>query len=460
MELREENRMGTMPIRKLVVTMSVPIMISMLVQALYNVVDSIFVGQYSDQAFTAVSLAFPVQLIMIAVAVGTAVGMNSLLSRRLGEKHFKDANDAATNGIFLGVLSWVAFLIFGLFFSRAFFVMFTDDPEIIKMGTDYIFICCVFSFGVFMQVICERIMQATGITIFNMITQLVGAGINIVLDPIMIFGYLGFPEMGAAGAGIATVVGQIVAMVVAFYFVRTKVKDVSIKLKGFRPNGRIIKEIYIVGVPTIIMQAIGGVMAAGMNAILIGFSKAAVSVFGAYFKLQSFIFMPVFGLNSGLIPIIGYNYGARKRKRITDTIKFGLVLALVIMLIGLVIFQIFPQQLLSMFNATDEMYRVGIPALRIISICFPFAALGIVFSSVFQAIGSGFLSMLTSICRQLVVILPVAYALSLSGEVNDVWFAFLIAEGVSLVLSLLFYRHVYRRNFKNLEVPGATLPGL
>lgn len=459
-KVRQENRMGVMPVRKLLVSMSLPIMISMLVQALYNVVDSIFVGQYSEQAFTAVSLAFPIQLLIIAVAVGTGIGMNSLLSRRLGEKSYEDANASATNGIFLALLSWVAFLTFGLFFSRAFFEMFTTDTTIIEMGTQYISICTIFSIGVFVQITCERIMQATGVTIFNMIVQLIGAGLNIVLDPILIFGYFGFPEMGAAGAAIATVIGQNVAMVVAIVFTKYKVKDINIKIKGFSPNGKIIKEIYKVGIPSIIMQAISSVMVAVLNMILIAFSAAAVSVLGAYFRLQSFIFMPVFGLNSGLIPIVGYNYGARKKQRIIDVIKFGLILAITIMLIGLLIFQLFPKELLLMFNATDEMIRLGVPALRIISLCFPTAAVGIVFSSVFQAVGNGVLSMLVSLCRQIIIVLPVAYLLSLTMQVENVWYAFLIAESGSFVLSLFFYRYVYRRYFKRLEEPGVILPGL
>ncbi|MGI6152804.1 MAG: MATE family efflux transporter [Christensenellaceae bacterium] len=459
-DIRKENRMGTMPVKKLLIAMSVPMMISMLVQALYNVVDSIFIGQYSSQAFTAVSLAFPIQMLIIAVSIGTAVGMNSLLSRRLGEKHYDDANAAASNGVFLGILSWAAFLIFGLFFARMFFESFTSDAEVIRMGTEYTSICTIFSIGVFMQVMCERIMQATGVTIYNMIIQIIGAVINIILDPILIFGYLGFPEMGAAGAAVATVAGQLVAMVFGFYFVRKKVKDVSLRFKGFRPNRRIIKEIYVVGVPTIIMQAIGSVMIAGLNLILIKFSQAAVSVLGAYFRLNSFIFMPVFGLNNGLIPIVGYNYGARKKERIYGTIKFALILAVVIMLIGLLIFQFFPAQLLGFFNASPEMLAIGTHALRIISICFPFAALGIVLSGTFQAVGNGVLSMLVSLCRQLFIILPVAYFLSLSGNVDNVWYSFLIAEGVSLIISLSFFRHVHKKYLKPLDNPAITPPGL
>ncbi len=458
------NKMGVMPIKKLLVTMSLPIMISMLVQALYNVVDSIFVGQYSEYAFAAVSLAFPVQMLIIAVAVGTGVGMNSLVSRRLGEKKFEDANAGVSTGIFLGMISWAAFVVFGLFFSRMFFEAFTagmdGGAEIAEMGTQYISICSIFSFGVFIQIMCERIMQSTGVTIYNMVTQITGAAINIILDPILIFGLGPFPEMGAAGAAIATVVGQIVAMCLCLYFTNTKIKEVKIKLRGFRPQKRIVGEIYKVGVPSIIMQAITSVMIVGFNFILVGFSAAAVSVLGAYFKLQSFIFLPVLGLTNGLIPIVAYNYGARHKQRIIDVIRFATILAVIIMIIGMLVFQLFPDALLMMFNATEAMLEIGANALRIISLCFAFAGVGIVFSSVFQAVGNGVLSMIVSLCRQLVVILPVAYLLSLLGDVNDVWYAFPIAECVSLILSIIFYRYVYRKYLKDLNNPLAEVPGM
>ncbi|MEA5003203.1 MAG: MATE family efflux transporter [Christensenella sp.] len=462
-EIRE-NKMGVMPVKKLLVTMSLPIMISMLVQALYNIVDSVFVGQYSESAFAAVSLAFPLQMLIIAVAVGTGVGINSLLSRRLGEKKFEDASKAATNGIFLGILSWVAFALIGIFFSRMFFESFTAGLEngsvIADMGTQYLSICLIFSFGVFIQIVCERILQSTGITIFNMIMQLIGAGINIVLDPILIFGIGPFPEMGAAGAAIATVIGQIVAMGFGLYFVKHKVKEVKVTMKKFRPSGRIIKEIYKVGIPSIIMQALVSVMNVGFNFILVGFSAAAVSVLGAYFRLQSFIFMPVFGLTNGMIPIVAYNYGARHRQRILDTVKFAVFLSVAIMIVGMVAFQLFPAQLLEMFNATPAMLEIGVSALRIISLCFAFAGVGIVFSCVFQAVGNGMLSMLVSLCRQIVVLLPVAYILAQIGGVHSVWYSFPVAECVSLVLSIVFYKYVYKRYLKNLDNPLVEVPGM
>ncbi|MEG2881780.1 MAG: MATE family efflux transporter [Christensenella sp.] len=464
MEAIKENKMGVLPIKKLVVSMSLPIMISMLVQALYNVVDSIFVGQYSEEAFAAVSLAFPVQMLIIAVAVGTGVGMNSLVSRRLGEKKFKDANSAVSNGIFLSILSAGAFAIFGFFFSRIFFESFTagiaNGAAIAEMGTQYVSICTIFSFGVFVQITCERIMQSTGITIYNMITQIAGAVINIILDPILIFGLGPFPEMGAAGAAIATVIGQCSAMVLSLYFTHKKVKEVRIQIKGFRPNKRIIGEIYKVGVPSIIMQAITSVMIVGFNFILVGFSAAAVSVLGAYFKLQSFIFLPVLGLTNGLIPIVAYNYGARNKQRIMDAIKFALILAVIIMLVGMLVFQLFPDALLSMFNATPAMLEIGSSALRIISLCFAFAGVGIVFSSVFQAVGNGMLSMIVSLCRQLIVVLPVAYLLAQTGNVNNVWFSFPVAECVSLVLSVVFFKHIYERYIKKLDDKNVLVPGM
>ncbi|MEG0357105.1 MAG: MATE family efflux transporter [Christensenellaceae bacterium] len=464
MENIKENRMGTMPVKKLLVSMSLPIMISMLVQALYNIVDSIFVGQFSNAAFTAVSLAFPIQMLMIAVAVGTGVGMNSLLSRRLGEKKFGDAGKAASNGIFLAVLSWIVFAVFGIFFSRFFFDSFTaglaDGPQIAQMGTQYISICCIFSLGVFMQIACERIMQATGITIYNMIVQITGAVINIILDPILIFGLGPIPSMGAAGAAIATVIGQTVAMLLGIYFTHKKVKDVQIKIRGFKPSKRIIGEIYKVGVPSIIMQAISSVMIVGFNFILVSFSAAAISVLGAYFKLQSFIFLPVLGLTNGLIPIVAYNYGARKKKRITEAIKFATILAVSIMVVGMLIFQLFPEALLNMFKATPQMLAIGQQALRTISLCFAFAGVGIVFSSVFQAVGNGVLSMIISLCRQLIVVLPVAYLLAQLGNIDIVWFSFPIAECVALVMSIFMFIYVNKKYFKPLDNPLAEVPGM
>ncbi len=440
----QENKMGVMPIDKLIISMSLPIMVSMLVQALYNIIDSIFVAKISENALTAVSMAFPIQNLMIAVGVGTAVGMNALLARSLGEKDFDKVNKIAENGIFLAILSYLVFLILGLFFSESFFRSQTDIEEIVVYGTQYLSVCCCFSFGVFVQVMFERMLQATGKTIYSMLSQGIGAIVNIILDPILIFGLLGLPKMGVIGAAVATVVGQVVAAIVGIILNQTKNHEVRIQLKGFRPNGTIIRQIYGIGVPSIIMQAIGSVMTYGMNRILITFSSTATAVFGVYFKLQSFVFMPVFGLNSGVIPIMAYNYGAQKRERVTKTLKHTVLYALTILTLGFILFQTIPGLLLQMFNASEHMLALGIPALRIISISFIPAAIGIACSGVFQALGKAVYSMMVSIARQLVVLLPAAFLLALSGNVNFVWWAFPIAELFSFVMTLIFMRKLYK----------------
>ena len=450
MEERRENRMGTMPVGKLLVTMSLPIMTSMLIQALYNIVDSIFVAQIGENALTAVSLAFPVQNLIIAVGIGTGIGINSLLSRRLGERRFDDANAAAENGILLSLCNWLVFAIFGGLFSEAFFRAFTDNPEIISMGTDYLTVCTVFSFGCFMQFACERILQATGITIYNMITQATGAIINIILDPIMIFGLFGFPRLGVKGAAVATVIGQIVAMLMGLWFNAKKNREIHMDFRHFRPSGRIIGEIYKVGVPSIVMQSIGTVMTIGMNKILIAFSETAVAVFGVYFKLQSFVFMPIFGLTNGLVPIVAYNYGARKRHRITGSIRHALVYALSIMALGTLLFQLLPAPLLRLFKASDALLAIGVPALRIISISFLGAGVGIVLSSVFQAMGNGVLSLTMSVARQLAVLLPVAWLMARFVGLDAVWAAFPVSEYVSVTIALFMYRYVYHNHIAPL----------
>lgn len=451
MEERKENKMGTMPVGKLLISMSLPVMISMLVQAMYNVVDSIFVAHYSENALTAVSLAFPVQNLIIAVGVGTGVGINSLLSRRLGEKKFEDANATAENGIFLAVLSWIAFAVIGGLFSETFLKMFTQTQEVVEMGTQYLQICTIFSFGLFMQLTVERIMQATGITIYNMITQSLGAIVNIILDPILIFGYFGMPRMGVAGAATATVIGQIVAMILGFVFNHYKNKDVSLHMRSFKPNKRIIREIYKVGVPSIVMQSIATVMTIGMNKILLMFTETAVSVFGVYFKLQSFIFMPVFGLTNGLIPIVAYNFGARKKSRILYSIRDAVLYALGIMTVGTLIFQLLPTQLFAMFKASDTMVEIGVPALRIISLSFLGAGVAIVLSSVFQAVGNGMLSLLMAVTRQLIFILPLAYFFATYFGLNAVWYSFVLAEVAAVVMALFMFRSVYHNYI--IEMP-------
>ena len=450
MEQTKENKMGTMPVNKLLVTMSLPMVISMIVQALYNIVDSIFVSRLSEDALTAVSMAFPMQNLMISVAVGTGVGINAMLSRALGEKKFEAANKTAENGIFIEVLGYVLFVLIGIFVTKPFFLAQAGAGDIANMGIEYTRICLLMSFGIFMQIGFERILQSTGRTIFTMITQSTGAIINIILDPILIFGLFGMPKMGVAGAAIATVTGQICAAILAITFNLTKNPDVHISFKGFKPQIIFVKNILSVGIPSIIMSSVGSAMTFGMNKILITFSSTAVAVFGVYFKLNSFVFMPVFGLNNGMVPIVSYNYGAQNKKRLTKTIKLAIMYAVCIMFIGIMLFQFIPDVLLRLFDASDHMLEIGIPALRVISLSFAFAGICIVISSSLQALGHGFLSMMISITRQLIILLPSAYILAKFGGIHAVWWSFNIAEIASLTLSLLFFKHMYNKIIKHL----------
>lgn len=450
-EIRKENKMGTMPIPKLLITMSLPMIISMLVQALYNIVDSIFVAQLNENALTAVSLAFPIQNLMIAVAAGTGVGINALLSKSLGERKFDLANTIAKNGILLGILSSIVFAIAGLFGSRLFFEIQTSDPEIIKYGTDYMLIVTIASFGIFMQVTFERLMQSTGKTIFNMVIQGTGAIINIILDPIFIFGWFGFPRMEVAGAALATVIGQIVAAILGAILNHKYNKEIHVSFRKFKPCKNTIGSIYKIGVPSILMQSIGSLTTFGMNNILLMFTSTAATVFGVYFKLQSFIFMPVFGLTNGLIPIVAYNYGARNKKRIYQALKLGVVIAVGIMLIGMMVFQLFPETLLGLFGASDNMLQIGIPALRTISLSFTFAGFCIVSSSIFQALGNGVYSLIMSIARQLVVILPVAFIFAKIFGLDMVWFAYPIAEIVSVAICIVLLKRILKLKVKSLD---------
>ena len=430
--------------------MSLPMVISMIVQALYNIVDSIFVSRLSEDALTAVSMAFPMQNLMISVAVGTGVGINAMLSRALGEKKFEAANKTAENGIFIEVLGYVLFLLIGIFVTKPFFLAQAGAGDIANMGIEYTRICLLMSFGIFMQIGFERILQSTGRTIFTMITQSTGAIINIILDPILIFGLFGMPKMGVAGAAIATVTGQICAAILAITFNLTKNPDVHICFKGFKPQIIFVKNILSVGIPSIIMSSVGSAMTFGMNKILITFSSTAVAVFGVYFKLNSFVFMPVFGLNNGMVPIVSYNYGAQNKKRLTKTIKLAIMYAVCIMFIGIMLFQFIPDVLLRLFDASDHMLEIGIPALRVISLSFAFAGICIVISSSLQALGHGFLSMMISITRQLIILLPSAYILAKIGGIHAVWWSFNIAEIASLTLSLLFFKHMYNKIIKHL----------
>ncbi|MDD6208362.1 MAG: MATE family efflux transporter [Clostridiales bacterium] len=452
-EQQSENMMGYLPIPVLLMKVSLPMILSMLVQALYNVVDSIFVSRINADAFAALNLMFPIQTLMIAAGAGTGVGINALLSKSLGEKKFKQANEAAKNGIFLAICSYLLFLLIGAFGSHLYFEGMHVNAETVSNGTIYMRIVTMGSFGLFIQMVMERLLQSTGLSIYSMITQMLGAFINLILDPVLIFGVFGLPGMGAAGAAIATITGQIIAAILAVYFNIHKNKELAIGMKGFRPNKQIIGKIYSVGIPAIFMQAIGSIMNFGMNQILlmVDATQVGVNVFGAYFKLNSLIFMPVFGLNNGMIPILAYNYGARKRKRIIDTVKYSLLIAFCFMVIGMGMFLGIPGKLLSFFDATEEMAAMGVPAFRIICISFLFAGFCIVLLSVFQAFGSGMLSLIVSVSRQLLVLLPVAYVFAVTMGIDAVWWSFPIAEIASISLSLIFYRHLYRTKIAPLE---------
>ena len=444
-EIQKENKMGVMPVGQLLFTMSLPIMISMLVQALYNVVDSMFVARVSENALTALSIAFPIQNLMIAVSVGLGVGLNAVVSRALGAKDTKGVNRAATNGIMLMFICGLLFMLGGATLVRPYFEMQTDIEEIVTSGIDYTSIVMMGSMGVFMQILFERLLQSTGRTMLTMFSQGIGAIINIIFDPIFIFGYFGFPKMGVAGAAYATVLGQWVAALLGLILNIRMNPEVSINMKGFRPHGATIRLILSIGIPSVVMQSIGSVMTFLMNQILIAFSSTAVAVFGVYFKLQSFVFMPVFGLTNGTVPIVAYNFGARKGERMKKTIQYSVYAAIAIMICGALIFQSIPDKLLMLFDASDEMLRVGVPALRIISLSFPLAGFGIGAGAVFQALGFSVYSMVISLIRQLVVLIPCAYLIGmLTGDVTGVWWAFVVAEVVSLTVSALYLRRVNR----------------
>lgn len=451
-EVKEENKMGTMPVGKLIFNMSLPMMVSMLVQALYNIVDSIFVAKLSENALTAVSLAFPLQTLLIAVGAGTGVGMNALLSKSLGEKNFKKANDTAANAAVLYILSYILFLILGFSVVKPFYLsqIGNADVEIMEMGIEYLSTVMIFSFGLFTQFFFERLLTSTGRTIFSMTSQLTGAVTNIILDPILIFGLFGAPKMGVKGAAIATIIGQCVAGIVAAACNHKYNRDVKLSFKGFKPDLKIIGTIYAVGVPSIIMQSIGSIMTYCMNRILIEFSSTAAAVFGVYFKLQSFFFMPVFGLNNGITPIIAYNYGAKQRKRMIHTIKLSMAVAFCLTFVGFIAFEAIPQVLLAMFNSSDELLAIGIPALRIIGIHYLIAWFCIVAGTVFQALGKAVFSMIVSIMRQLFVLVPAAYILAKVGGLHAVWWSFPIAEVISLAVSLTFLIRIYNTIIKKL----------
>lgn len=443
--MAKENKLGVMPVKKLVLTMSLPMMISMLVQALYNIVDSIFVSQICEDALTAVSLSFPVQNLMIGVATGTGVGINALLSRNLGARNFEKVNKIAANGVFLTFVSTLVFFLFGVFGVRLFFAsQVNPSSPIYSYGVDYLTIICCVSLGIFGQITMERLLQATGRSTLSMATQLCGAITNIIFDPLFIFGIGPFPRLDVKGAAVATVLGQLVSLTVGFILNKKYNKEIRLSLKKIKPDIRIIAEIYKIGVPSIIMVAIGSVMTFCLNKILLAFSSTAAAVFGVYFKLQSFIFMPVMGLNNGVVPIIAFNYGAKIKERILGTVRFSCIIAVSIMALGTALMWIIPETMLRLFDASEDMMGIGVPALRIISTHFVLAGASINLGAVFMALGKSYFSMIVSFARQIVVLLPAAYLLSKTGVLNNVWLAFPIAEVMSLAVTLVCFVYVYK----------------
>ena len=452
----QENKMGVMPIGRLLFTMSGPMMISMLIQALYNVVDSMFVSYISESALTAVSLAYPVQNLMIAVATGTGVGVNALLSRNLGEKNFVVANRTAGNAIFLGLISSVVFTILGIFGSRAFFAVQVTDPEVIALGRDYLFFIMLFSVGCFGQVLLSRLLQSTGKTFYSMVIQVVGAILNIILDPLFIFGLGPFPALGVKGAAIATVLSQLVGTAMGIYYNLKKNKEITFTRENIKPSAPIISRIYSVGVPSILLQTVASVLIFGLNQILVAFTETATAVYGVFFKLQGFAFLPIIGMNNGMVPIIAYNYGARKPERIIKTIRLAMTTALTIMIVAVIIFQFLPDKLLGIFQASDDMLAIGVPALRTLSWSFLFGGITIVLSSVFQALGRGIQSMLISIFRQLLIVLPLAYLLSKTGNLNLIWWAFPVSDVLALIFAGYLLMRTYRQVIQPLADEGFT----
>lgn len=445
-----ENKMGTMPMLPLIINMSLPMMLSMLVQSLYNVVDSIFVARLSEDALTAVSLAFPVQSLMVAFAISSAVGVNALLSTRLGEGKKDEVSAAAMNGLFLAVCFTAIFIVLGIFFITPYFSTQTTNKQILRYGVDYLRVILLGGFGCFGVIMSERLLQSTGKTVYSMIAQMAGAVTNIILDPIMIFGLFGFPRMETAGAALATIIGQMAGILVSGYFNLARNKEITFTLKGFRPSLAVIAQVYRVGLPTLLLNALMPVTTYLLNVILGIFSMTAVAVYGVYFKLNSFVFMPVFGLNNGLVPIIAYNYGAKRKERVIGAIKIGVAISLCIMAAGTALFELFPSQLLSLFAATPNMLAIGVPAMRIIAISFIMAAIGITFDSAFQALNAAMYAAIHAVLRQLVVLLPAAYLLSRLGDVNKVWYAFVIAETAGFIAAFIFMRRAHRRRIDRI----------
>lgn len=447
----QENKMGTMPVGKLIATMSWPAILSMLIQALYNIVDSIFVSMISEQALAAVTYIYPIQMLLIAVGVGTGVGINSLISRRLGAKRFEEANQAASHGYRLSFFNWVGFALIGILFTGIYMNFLSDTPFIVENGIAYMRIITIGSIFVLIQVSTEKILQATGNMLFPMLCSIVGAVTNIVLDPILIFGLGPFPQMGVTGAAVATVIGQLFSMILGQFLLFGKEHQIEVKIRGYKMQKNVIRDIYAVGLPAILMQAMMSILQFGLNTILAGLSETAVAVNGVYGRLQSFIFMPVFGLNQGALPVMGYNYGARNKERLVKAFKVAFAVAFVIMTVGLILFQLFPRQLLSMFSASEGMYQIGIPALRTISICFIPASFGILASSFFQATGHGVMSLWASLIRQMIGILPLAWILARVGGLDLVWWSFPIAEVMGIAFSIIAMRYIFRKEITKLD---------
>lgn len=449
-EIIQENKMGTMPVGKLIINMSWPAMLSMLIQAFYNIVDSWFLSRIGEEALTAVTFIFPVQMLMIAVGVGTGVGINSLISRRLGAKLQEEADKAASHGYRLSFLNWAVFAVFGIFFARIFMDIFTDTPFILDGGTSYLRIICICSVFVFVEVTTEKILQAEGNMLFPMLCSLAGAITNILLDPLLIFGLGPFPELGVTGAAVATVFGQFVSLCLGQYLLFSRKHQVTVKVKGFKMEMAVIKDIYAVGAPSIVMQALASVLQLGLNGVLVGLSETAVAVNGVYGRMQSFIFMPVFGLNQGTMPVMGYNYGARNKQRLMEAYKVSFKIAFTIMLIGMILFQWFPETFLRIFNASENMYEIGVPAFRIISLCFIPASFGIITSSFFQATGHGVMSLWMSLIRQMIGILPLAIIFAKVSGLPLVWAAFPLAEVLGVAFAAFALKHVYKKEIKHL----------
>lgn len=442
----QENKMGTHKIMPLLLSMSIPPTISMMTSALYNIVDSIFVARLGTDALAAVSLAFPIQIFIIAVAIGSGVGVNSYISRKLGEKNFAEADSAAEHGIVLSVIHFLILFVLGFLFIKPFFRMFTENQEILSMGCSYAYIVTFFSLGIIMQIGIEKTLQATGNTLTPMFLQIIGAGTNIILDPIMIYGYFGFPPMGVTGAAIATICGQFTALFCSLYVLYFRKQAVKIQMKKFKWNSKTVKQIYSVGIPCFFIISIGSFLVMGINFILTGISAIAVSLFGIYYKLQTFVYMPTSGITQGAMPIMGYNYGAGNRKRLLETLNYSMIICAAINLAGTFIFWIFPREILLLFKASDEMMTLGISALKIISISFIFGSICFIFACFLQAIGKGMASLVITLLRQLIIILPAAFVMGKLWGLNGVWASFIAAEFLTCIFSLIIFKYYSKKD--------------